>query len=54
MNNAVRFAPGTGAASATIGSTAATVSWVYQDETGDFHINSTQVSADETTTYDKF
>jgi general secretion pathway protein G len=54
MNNAVRFAAGTGAASATIGSTAATVSWVYQSETGDFHINSTQTSADGTTTYDKF
>jgi general secretion pathway protein G len=53
-NNAVRMAPGSGSAAASIGGTAATQSWVYQYETGDFHINSTATSADGTTTYDQF
>jgi prepilin-type N-terminal cleavage/methylation domain-containing protein len=53
-NNVVRIASGTGPAAASIGGTAATDSWVYQYETGDFHINSTQVSTDGVTTYDSF
>jgi prepilin-type N-terminal cleavage/methylation domain-containing protein len=53
-NNAVRMASGSGPAAASIGGTAAADSWVYQYETGDFHINSTQTSADGTTTYGDF
>src|SRR3954462_529255 len=53
-NNSVRMAAGSGPAAASIGGTAANQSWVYQFETGDFHINSTTVSADGTTTYDEF
>ncbi len=51
-NNEVRMmsgneTPGTGA---TVG----THSWAYNYETGDFHINSQDVSADDVTTYDQF
>jgi prepilin-type N-terminal cleavage/methylation domain-containing protein len=53
-NSSVRMAAGSGPAAASIGGTAANQSWVYQFETGDFHINSTTQSADNATTYDQF
>ena len=36
------------------GGTVGTHSWVYNYETGDFHINSQDLSADGVTTYDQF
>jgi hypothetical protein len=53
-NNVIRMLSGNGSVAASIGGTAATHSWVYKYETGDFHINSTAVSADSATTYDLF
>jgi prepilin-type N-terminal cleavage/methylation domain-containing protein len=53
-NRAVRMMSGSGPASASIGGTATTHSWVYQFETGDFHINSAATSNDGATTYDQF
>jgi prepilin-type N-terminal cleavage/methylation domain-containing protein len=53
-NNVIRMLSGTGTVAASIGGTAATHSWVYKYETGDFHVNSTDVSADGVTTYDQF
>jgi hypothetical protein len=38
----------------TIGGTAATHSWAYKYETGDFHVNSVELSSDKVTTYDQF
>jgi prepilin-type N-terminal cleavage/methylation domain-containing protein len=54
QNNAVRMLSGNGSIAASIGGTAATHSWVYKYETGDFHVNSVEVSADGVTTYDQF
>ena len=53
-NDEVRMVAGTGSIAAGIGATAATQSWVYQYETGDFYVNSTTLSGDGTTTYDQF
>lgn len=53
-NNEIRMAAGTGSITAGIGATAATHSWVYQNETGEFHVNSTALSVDGATTYDQF
>jgi general secretion pathway protein G len=53
-NNSIRMAAGSGPAAASIAGSAANQSWVYQFETGDFHINSTMASSDGTTTYDQF
>jgi prepilin-type N-terminal cleavage/methylation domain-containing protein len=53
-NSAVRMMSGAGTVASTIGGTATTHSWVYQFDTGDFHINSTAMSNDSVTTYDTF
>jgi general secretion pathway protein G len=53
-NNAVRMMSGGGTVASTIGGTAATHSWVYQFDTGDFHLNSTATANDGVTTYDLF
>lgn len=53
-NNAVRMMSGGGTVASTIGGTAATHSWVYQFDTGDFHINSTATANDGVTRYDLF
>jgi general secretion pathway protein G len=53
-NNQIRMMGGSGSIVPGIAGTAATHSWVYKYETGDFHVNSTELSSDETTTYDKF
>jgi general secretion pathway protein G len=53
-NDAIRMVGGSGSPAASIGGSAATQSWVYEYETGDFFINSTATSADSTTTYDQF
>jgi general secretion pathway protein G len=53
-NNAVRMLSGSGSIASGIGGTATTHSWVYQYETGDFHINSTANALDGVATYDEF
>ena len=53
-NDVVRMQAGTGSVVPGIAGTAATHSWVYQYETGDFYVNSTDLAADDTTTYDQF
>ena len=53
-NSAVRIVAGTGAISQGIGQTAATYSWAYQYETGDFCVNSKDLCVDGVTTYDAF
>ena len=53
-NSEIRMASGTGSITAGISATAASQSWVYQFETGDFYINSTSLSGDGVTTYDTF
>ena len=53
-NNAVRMLSGTGPVASTIGGTATTHSWVYQYDTGDFHINSSATANDSVTTYDQY
>ena len=53
-NNAIRMMAGPGPVGTSIGSTDATHSWVYKYETGDFHVNFGQLSADGETTYDEF
>jgi general secretion pathway protein G len=53
-NDAVRMQAGSGSVAPGIPATAATHSWVYKYETGDFHVNSVENSADGTTTYDQF
>ncbi|MEX2308233.1 MAG: type II secretion system protein [Pirellulales bacterium] len=53
-NNQIRMMGGTGSIVPGIAGTAATHSWVYKYETGDFHVNSAELSADEATTYDQF
>jgi general secretion pathway protein G len=53
-NNVIRMMAGNGSVAGTIGGTAASHSWVYKFETGDFHVNSTDLSSDKVTTYDQF
>lgn len=53
-NDQIRMVTGTGSISTGIGQTAATHSWAYQFETGDFCINSKDLSNDGVTTYDSF
>jgi general secretion pathway protein G len=53
-NNRVRMAAGTGSITSGISSTATTHSWVYKYETGEFYINSSDVSDDGITTYVEF
>jgi hypothetical protein len=36
------------------GGTEGIISWAYNFQTGDFYINSADMSSDEVTTYDKF
>jgi general secretion pathway protein G len=51
-NNSVYMVSGTGAIADSISNTG-TYSWIYQFETGEFHVNSVDQSADGTT-YDQF
>jgi prepilin-type N-terminal cleavage/methylation domain-containing protein len=53
-SSSVRMLAGAGSITDGIPATAATHSWVYKYETGDFHINSQALSADGQTTYDQF
>jgi general secretion pathway protein G len=53
-NDQVRMMAGSGPIGPAIGATAATHSWAYQFETGDIHVNSSDVSGDGVTTYDAF
>jgi len=53
-NDEVRMEAGDGSITAGIGATAATQSWVYQFETGDFHVNSAALAGDNVATYDQF
>ena len=53
-NNRVRTMNGNGTVASTIGGTGTTHSWVYNFETGEFFINSTDQSSDGVTTYDQF
>jgi general secretion pathway protein G len=53
-NNQVRMLAGTGSITSGIGATEATSSWVYKYETGDFYVNSSALSGDDVTSYDKF
>jgi general secretion pathway protein G len=53
-NQHVRMLSGSGSITTGIGATAATQSWVYQYEVGDFFVNSTSTASDGATTYDKF
>ena len=52
-NNSVYMLSGNGAIADSVSGTEATYSWVYKFETGDFHVNSVDKSADGTT-YDLF
>jgi prepilin-type N-terminal cleavage/methylation domain-containing protein len=53
-NNGVRMVAGNGSIASSIGATAATQSWAYRYQTGDFYINSTANAVDGVTTYDQF
>jgi len=53
-NNAVNMVSGTGPASAKVGGTDSSLSWMYNYETGEFNVNSTDTSSDAATTYDQF
>jgi prepilin-type N-terminal cleavage/methylation domain-containing protein len=53
-NNAVNMVSGAGPASAKVGSTDAALSWMYNYETGEFNVNSTDTSSDAATTYVQF
>jgi general secretion pathway protein G len=53
-NNAIRMMDGPGPVGPSIGTTDESHSWVYNYETGDFHVNFGELSADGETTYDKF
>jgi prepilin-type N-terminal cleavage/methylation domain-containing protein len=53
-NDEVRMMTGNGTVASTIGGTATTHSWAYNYGTGEFRINSTDMSADGATTYDQF
>jgi prepilin-type N-terminal cleavage/methylation domain-containing protein len=54
MSSNVRMLGGNDPIAAGIPASDATHSWVYKYETGDFHINSQDFSADGVTTYDQF
>lgn len=53
-NDVVRMQAGTNSIAAGIGGTAATHGWAYKYETGDFHVNSTDLASDGATTFDQF
>ena len=53
-NAAIRMQSGTGSIASGVGATDATHSWAYKYQTGDFHVNSTDLSGDGATTYDQF
>ena len=53
-NAEVRMQSGNGSHVPGIAGTAATHSWVYKYDEGEFYVNSTEVSADGSTTYDEF
>lgn len=53
-NSAIRMQSGTGSIASGVGATDATHSWAYKYQTGDFHVNSTDLSGDGATTYDQF
>jgi general secretion pathway protein G len=53
-NNVVRMMSGGGTVGSTIAGTATTHSWVYQFDSGEFHINSTATANDGVSTYDQF
>jgi general secretion pathway protein G len=53
-NNAIRMMSGSDPVGPSIGGSDATHSWVYKYETGDFHVNFAELSADGVTTYDAF
>jgi general secretion pathway protein G len=53
-NNAVRMMAGSGSIVPSIGGTAATHSWVYQFETGEFYVNSNKLASDGAATFDQF
>jgi prepilin-type N-terminal cleavage/methylation domain-containing protein len=53
-NAAIRMQSGTGSIASGVGATDATHSWAYKYQTGDFHVNSTDLSGDGVTTYDQF
>ena len=53
-NAAIRMQSGTGSIASGVGATDATHSWAYKYQTGEFHVNSTDLSGDGTTTYDQF
>jgi general secretion pathway protein G len=53
-NAEVRMLSGNGSHVPGIAATAATHSWVYKYDEGEFYVNSTDASADGTTTYDEF
>jgi general secretion pathway protein G len=53
-NDQIRMEAGSGLISQGIGQTAAAQSWVYQFETGEFHINSKDLTTDGLSTYDSY
>src|SRR4051794_10927841 len=53
-NEEVRMMTGNGTVASTIGGTATTHGWAYNYGTGEFRVNSTDLSANEATTYDQF
>jgi prepilin-type N-terminal cleavage/methylation domain-containing protein len=53
-NNAINMVSGNGPAAANVGSTDTSLSWMYNYQTGEFNINSTDMSSDSTTTFDQF
>ena len=53
-NAAIRMQAGTGSIASGVGATDATHSWAYKYQTGEFHVNSTEMSATPSTTYDQF
>ena len=53
-NNQVRMMAGTDPVTTGMAGTTTTHSWVYKYQTGDFHINSDELSSDDVTTYDAF
>lgn len=53
-NDAVRMQAGTGPVATNITATKTIYSWAFKYESGYFHVNSDDVSADGVTTYEKF
>ncbi len=53
-NNNTRMQAGSGSIASDIATTAATYSWVYLYETGEFFANCDDATADGKTTYDQF